>query len=329
MVFGHFIAQRPKKRRNAHGSKPGSRLAAVAIRFMLFMGSYSMHFQLFNRDQSLNARNYLECLSIANLTKNIERMAERNPKAEYQSLQQFITDSPWSYREVMDHVAVDANTLIGNPQGTALVIDESGYPKKGKNSVGVARQWLGCIGKVDNGQVAVYGALVNGTNYCLIDSRLYLPEEWTSDEKRLDKAKVPQQERTFKTKETIALEIVAHSRQLGLQFGWVDTDAGYGKGLAFPLALEKMGEIFVCDVHKDHLIYLEKPQLEVPAYSGRGRMPKNPQPKPGPIRVDKFIAGQPETAWQKIAVREGTKGILNMNLFFPGSGYTARNVAQS
>jgi SRSO17 transposase len=114
----------------------------------------------------------------------------------------------------MDHVAQDANTLIGDAQGTALIIDESGTVKKEKNSVGVARQWIGNIGKVENGQVSVHGALVNGRNYCLVDSRLYLPEAWTSDKKRLDKAKVPENERNFKTKEQLALKIVANAREL-------------------------------------------------------------------------------------------------------------------
>ena len=310
------MVQRPNKRRNAHGSKSGSRLAAVAMRFLLFMGSYSFHFQLSTRDQSQNARSYLEGLTTANLTKNMERMAERNPKADYQALQQFMTDSPWSAREVMDHVAQDANALIGDAQGTVLIIDESGIVKKGKNSVGVARQWIGNVGKVENGQVAVYGALANGSNYCLEDSRLYLPEVWTSDKKRLDKAKVPEAERTFKTKETLALEIVAHARRLGLKFAWVDADAGYGKSLGFTLALEQAGETFVVDIHKDQSIYLEEPQVEVPAYSGRGRKPEKPKANPKPLRVDDLVLVQPENAWEKIAVREGTKGMIEYEYIF-------------
>lgn len=309
------IVQRPKKG-DAHGSKPGGRLAAVAGRFLSFMGSYTNHFWNYNRDQSQNAYIYLKGLTTANLNKNMERMAEADPYADYQSLQHFITNSAWSAREVMDHVAQDANTLIGDPNGSGLIIDASGDVKQGKNSVGVARQWIGNVGKVENGQVGVYTVLVNGSNYSITDARLYLPEEWTSDPERLDKAKVPETERTFKTKEEIALEMVIHARQQKLQFGWVGGDGEFGNGLDFPLKLEELGETFVIDVHKDQLVYLEEPCLEVPTYSGRGRKPKKSRPNLQPGRVDQLASAQPEAIWQKIAVREGTKGMIAYEYFF-------------
>jgi SRSO17 transposase len=100
--------------------------------------------------------------------------------------------------------------------------------------------------------VGVYASQVNGRNYSLVNARLYLPEEWTSDKKRLDKAKVPEAERSFKTKEAIAYEMVLHARQLKLLYSWIGADAGYGKGLDFPLKLEALGETFVIDIHRDH-----------------------------------------------------------------------------
>jgi SRSO17 transposase len=243
-------------------------------------------------------------------------MVEADPKADYESLQQFITDSSWSASDVMDHVAQDANTLIGDPEGSGLIIDESGDVKKGKNSVGVARQWIGNVGKVENGQVGVYASLVNGKNYGLVNARLYLPEEWTSDKIRLDKAKVPEAERSFKTKEAIAYEMVLHARQLKLSYSWIGADAGYGKGLDFQLKLEALGETFVIDVHRDQLIYLEGPQLEVPAYSVRGRKPEKSRPTQKPLRADSFALAQPEGTWQKIAVREGAKGMVEYEFIF-------------
>ena len=150
--------------------------------------------------------------------------------------------------------------------------------------------------------------MVNGENRAIVDARLYLPEEWTSDEKRLNKAKVPEAERVFKTKDTIALEIVQQARKLGLEYGWIGADAGYGKNLDFALNLEELDEVFMLDVHKDQKIYLELPQFEVPDYLGRGRKPKNVKPNPQPIRVDAWTQSQSQEAWQKIAVRQGTKG---------------------
>lgn len=94
------MARRPKKG-DADGSKLGGRLATVAGRFLSFMGSYNIHFWNYNRDQSLNAYIYLKGLTTANLNKNMERMVEADPDANYQSLQHFITDSAWSFRDVM------------------------------------------------------------------------------------------------------------------------------------------------------------------------------------------------------------------------------------
>lgn len=272
------------------------------------MNSYAAHFQVYRKDQTSNAFAYLKGLTTHNLDKNMERMAEADADADLESLQHFITDSPWSYRDVMDHTAQDISQWIGHEYNAGLIIDESGVVKKGKNSVGVARQWIGNIGKVENGQVGVYSSLVNGENRAIVDARLYLPEEWTSDESRLNKAKVPENEHIFKTKETIALEIVQHSRELGLKYGWVGGDAGYGKNLDFALKLETLGETFMLDIHKDQKIYFEQPQFAIPDYSGRGRKPKIPKPEPQPVRVDEWTKSQPQIAWQKITVRQGTKG---------------------
>ena len=280
----------------------------MAKRFFDFMNSYATHFQVYRKDQTSKAFTYLKGLTTHNLDKNMERMVEADADADLESIQHFITDSPWSYRDVMDHTAQDASQQIGHEYHTGLIIDESGIVKKGKNSVGVTRQWIGNIGKVENGQVGVYGSLVNGEHHTIIDARLYLPEEWTSDESRLIKAKVPENERIFKTKDAIAFEIVQHSHDLGLKYGWVGGDAGYGKNLEFALNLEALGKVFMLDIHKDQKIYLEQPQFAVPDYSGRGRKPTISKPEPQPIRVDEWTKSQPQAAWQKIIVRQGTKG---------------------
>ena len=108
--------------------------------------------------------------------KNVERMTEVVPETEYQSLQHFTTHSPWEHRPVMDQVALDADRLLGGSPDTGLILDESSLPKKGKKSVGVARQWCGRLGKVDNCQTGVYASLVHGASATIIDCRLYLPE---------------------------------------------------------------------------------------------------------------------------------------------------------
>jgi len=272
-----------------------------------FMNSYAYHFRVHLKDQSANALAYLKGLTTPNLRKNMERMCEADSKRTSDSMQHFITDSPWSYQEVMDHVACDANAAIGDEYFAGLILDESGNVKKGTESVGVARQWIGNVGKVENGQVGVYASLVNGSYRTIVDARLYLPKEWTDNKSRLDKAKVPEEERAFKTKEAIALEIIRNARRLNLRYGWIGGDAGYGKTLDFAFELEQMGEVFLLDVHKDQLVYPKEPQFKVPEYSGRGRKPTKVKPVVEPVRVDVWSKSQPQEAWEKVKVRLGTK----------------------
>src|SRR5207244_13167184 len=120
------------------------------------------------------------------------------------------------------------------------------------------------LGKVDNGQVAVFGVLAKGRFATAIDTRLYLPKEWTDDVERCNKAGVPESERVFKTKNQLALEIVAQARRNGVRFGWVGADAGYGSGPDFLFALADAGHTFLIDVHKSFVIYEGDPQRRIP-----------------------------------------------------------------
>ena len=109
--------------------------------------------------------------------KNMERMEEYVQDYDYQSLQQFVSDSPWDHKALIERIGKDVDVLVGG-NDSMLIIAESGFAKKGKNSVGVARQWNGRQGKVDNAQVGVFTALSDGKGAgSLVDTRLYLPEE--------------------------------------------------------------------------------------------------------------------------------------------------------
>jgi SRSO17 transposase len=105
----------------------------------------------------------------------MNRIAEVVPESKSRNLQQLLTHSKWNYREVIDHVARDVDKFLGDSQDTCILIDESGFGKQVQGSVGVCRQWLGRLGEVDNGQVAVFNALENGQFATPIDVRLYLP----------------------------------------------------------------------------------------------------------------------------------------------------------
>lgn len=126
----------------------------------------------------------------------------------------------------MNQVARDVNSLLGGDQDSCLLLDETCFPKKGKKSVGVARQWMGRQGKTDNCQVAVFAALARGKAVSLIDAELYLPQEWVKDPERCTAAGVPEERQVLKTKPFLALELVQRARRNGVQFSWITADGG-------------------------------------------------------------------------------------------------------
>jgi len=136
--------------------------------------------------------------------RNIERISEELG-ANYHQMQHFITESNWNGREVIDKVAKDVSTSLPKFKLAGMVIDESGWVKKGDKSVGVGHQYYGNVEKTANSQVAVFACLSNGDFASMIDARLYLPKDWCDDPDRCDEAGIPEKERLFKTKLELAL----------------------------------------------------------------------------------------------------------------------------
>ncbi len=235
------------------------------------MKSFSDLFQSYRHDVSEGARQYVSGLLQGGERKNMLHMAEVVPEADARNLQQFLTHSKWDARAVMNRVAQQANELIGDEHEACLLVDESAFAKQGKKSVGVARQWLGRLGKVDNGQVGVFGALCRGALAAPVAARLYLPQEWTDDPARCAEAGIPERERVFRTKDELAAEIIGQAREQGLQFGWVAADAGYGKSPAAFYRLTEMKETFFIDVPSDFSVYLKAFEPEAPRVGKLGR----------------------------------------------------------
>lgn len=247
--------------------------------------------------------------------KNMERMAEVVDGADHQQLHHFTANSPWKARPVYDQVAREADSILGGQDDSGLIMDETGVVKKGKASVGVARQYIGRIGKVDNGQIAVCAVLSCGFRYTLIDNRLYLPKEWTDDPERCKKAKIPEENMEFKTKAQHALEMIIHARFNGIRFKWVGMDAGYGKEPWLLRALDAKGEVFVADVQKNQRIYLADPEPRIPEKtSGRGRGPTRLQAQTAPIQVEAWAEQQPKDAWLPVTLRDSTRGKLEVEV---------------
>lgn len=258
---------------------------------------------------SATAQQYLCGLMQAD-KRNMERMAEAVPDSDDQVLQNFLTHSSWDYRGVMDQVARNTNQLIGAQVGAGLYIDESAFQKKGTKSVGVARQWNGRLGKQDNCQVGVFGAIGQADRVCLVDARLYLPQEWTEDAARCDEADIPRAEQVHRTKLELAQEIIRHARHTGLHFEWIGMDGLYGQSLALLQTLQEQGEVFMADIHADRHIYLNDPKPFLPVAKGHGRKPLHFHSRAHPIEVRKWLKKQPATAWRKKTLRHTTKAKL-------------------
>ena len=277
------------------------------------------------RDTSALAERYISGLLHTERGKgNIERMLEEvdvdDEGDSYQQVQHFITDSPWDAIEVMKKVACDTSALYASQatyqeQDVGYIIDESAHLKKGTQSVGVARQYAGVIGKVDNCQVGVSAGLVWHSQTSLINTRLYLPEGWTEDDERCEKAGIPKADRGHNTKPQLGLEMLKGDLAAGVRFGWVGGDGLYGHGYEFSDAVDDLGVTFLFDVHRDQSVYLEVPEIVVPEKKpGRGRTPTLPKTNAQPITVNAYTEGLGEQDWKAVTVRKTTKGDLILSM---------------
>ena len=201
------------------------------------------------------------------------RMSEVN-EVEHQSMQHMLTEGVVDWTGFGEQIARETDTLLRSSE-SVLIFDESGLSKKGKSSAGVARQWNGRLGKVDNCQVGVFATLCHGEMASLIDTRLYLPEDWADDPKRCDKAAIPKENQCFQSKSALALAMLKVALQRNIRFGYVGIDDGYGKEPAFLRDVDRLGCRFVADVHCDQTIYLQDPEPKVPNWKGRGKRPKH------------------------------------------------------
>jgi SRSO17 transposase len=149
----------------------------------------------------------------------------------------------------------------------------------------------------------------------LINTRLYLPECWTEDDERCEKAGIPKVNRLHNTKPQLGLEMLKADMATGVRFGWVGGDGLYGHGYEFSYAVDDLGLTFLFDVHSDQSVYLEEPAIFVPEKKpGRGRTPTLPKTDAQPITVNTYQEGLCEGDWQEVAVRDTTKGVLTLSM---------------
>ncbi len=247
-------------------------------------------------------------------------MAEAVPDVDEQSLQQFLPDSPWGSQGIMDQVANDVNSLLGGRDST-LLLDETGTVKKSKHSMDVGRQWCGRLGKVENCQVGVFAALAKGSTACLIDAELYVPESWKEDPARCDKARIPADKRTSRSKLAIALTLIERVKANGVKYGWVGADSFYGRDRSFQQALNTLGETFMVDVPKDFRIYSDDPRPYLPSPAKTGC--KSPRHKSDATSIKVSLLITEDDRYRRYQFRLGTQGAMAVDMVHRASGYGA------
>jgi SRSO17 transposase len=308
-------------RDNEH--EPDSAVKGMLNDLSNHLGNYHECFRNETADGHELCRSYITgLLKTESGKRNMERINEEIEMSgdSYQRVQQFIADSPWSSEKVIELIAQDTSDLYADQPDYRLrdvgyIIDESAHLKKGNHSAGVARQYAGVVGKVDNCQVGVYASLVWQCHSTLINCRLFLPESWTSDQERCEEAGIPPEARIFKTKQQLALDMITADIAAGVEFNWVGGDGLYGHGLELSNAIENIGLTFFFDVHCDQMIYPVEPKIAVPEKKpGPGRRATQPQADIDPITVERYSKRLNPFEWQNITVRNAVKGPLTLSI---------------
>ncbi len=248
--------------------------------------------------------------------KTAAGMGRSLPGTDYQQLQEFLTNTAWDSQE-MDRLRIAYMVNHASAGGGVLIVDDTGFAKKGTHSVGVARQYSGTLGRVDNCQVLVTAHYVDRVFDWPVMSRLYLPELWAKDSARHGKAQVPS-EIDFQTKGKIALELIDEGLDVGIEPKTVLTDAGYGDQTPFLDGLEARQLPYGAAVGVAVRFRLAEAVEADPGdpppseYSGKGR------PRKASTLADRIpcleartiLDALPPEAWNRTAWREGAKGAL-------------------
>jgi SRSO17 transposase len=265
-------------------------------------------------DRSVPLRSYCTGLLLPGERKSIEpiaaRLAPDNVRRMHQSLHHLVADAPWSDEAVLDR-ALDfvLPAMLERGPVVAWVVDDTGFPKKGRHSVGVARQYCGQLGKQDNCRVAVSLSVTTEASSMPVALRLYLPEVWANDSKRREKAGVPA-DTQFQTKPEIALAQIRRARDRGIPEGVVLADAGYGNDTGFRTELTKLELRYVAGIQS--VVTVWKPgEGPKPAsrYGGTGRPPRLLQrdAQHQPVTVKELALSLPPAEWKNVTWRQGVK----------------------
>ena len=290
----------------------------------LFLNETKKYMKLFKSafvrvEQIQKGLTYLHGLLGNSIRKNVEQMA-LGQKEKVRSLQYFVGQSQWKTEPVIAlHQGLIGETL-GEEDGVAL-IDESSAVKQGAESVGVAAQYCGSVGKIANGQVGVYLGYASRKGYSLVEGKLFMPDEWFDEEhaKQRQACGVPE-ELAFRTKPEIGLELLKNMIKRGtLPFSWLAADALYGDSPAFRDGVAATGKSYFTAIKENTLIWCTPPKVHLPSWSGHGRHPTRLRLRDirkRPIPVKQLAKKIQKQDWVRAVIKEGSQGPIVCDFAF-------------
>lgn len=290
----------------------------------LFLNELKKYMKLFNpafqrMEQSQKSLTYMNGLLGNVARKNVEQMA-LGLKEKVRSLQYFVGQSQWQTEPALGiHQGLLGETL-GEEDGV-LLIDESSVVKQGTQSVGVAAQYCGSVGKTANGQVGVYLGYASRKGYSLIEGRLFMPEKWFEEEhaEQREECGVPEA-LVFKTKPEIGLDLLKNAVKRGkLPCFWVAADALYGDSPAFRDGVAATGKYYFTAIKENSLIWCTPPKVHLPPWSGHGRRPTRlrlSDIRKYPVPVKELVKKIQKQDWVRAVIKEGSKGPIDCDFAF-------------
>jgi SRSO17 transposase len=267
---------------------------------------------LFERSESREqARKYLRGLLTEAERKNSWQVAEAVGDRIPDRMQRLLYRVPWDADAARDRLQQFVMETFGDPEGIG-VVDETGFLKKGTHSVGVARQYTGTAGKRENSQVATVLSYASKDAHVFLDRELYLPEGWAGDRVRRAEAHVPE-EVGFATKPQQAVAMLERAWEHGVPIRWVTGDEVYGDAPRLRETIQAHGRFYVLAVSANTRVWTQRPEVEEPADQTGGRPRLTPRVVKGAPKaqmVSEVIANLPTSAWKRLAVVEGEKGMI-------------------
>jgi len=240
-------------------------------------------------------------------SKTCSKMGAAIEGTSGQSLQEFLTNSTWNHDE-LNHLRIKYMIENATKEDGIIVVDDTGFEKKGKSSVGVSRQYSGTLGKVGNCQIAVSLQYADSRYTWPINARVYLPQAWIDDKDRLKKARVPDDIK-FKTKIEIALDLLKQATEVGVNCKAVVADAGYGSNPNFLEGLEEQKLFYAVQVRRDFTVRLKGSNENIISEEKLESLPPVPE-------IGQLAESIPDEQWETLSWKQGSKGALKKQFVF-------------